>query len=88
MIVEGCVAGGITTPINALSKTLTVTLTAISGDNEIITVLNQENTAEENCELKGSTNEGEFKLSYYEATGVSLGFKKLSTQEEILVMPL
>jgi hypothetical protein len=88
VIVDGCVAGGITTPVNTLSKTLTVGLTSKSGDNEIIKVFNQENTAEENCELRSSQNEAEFKLSTEEVTGVSLGFKKGSTAEEVLVMPL
>jgi hypothetical protein len=88
VIVQGCVAGAITTPVNTLSKTLTVQLTAKSGDNEIIKVFNTENTAEENCELKASQNEAEFKLSSQEQKQVSLGFKKGSTAEEILVMPL
>jgi hypothetical protein len=88
IIVHGCVAGGINTPVNTLSKTLSFGLTAKSGDNEIIKVLNAENTAEENCELTASQNEGEFKLSSQEQTQTNLGFKKGSTAEEILVMPL
>jgi hypothetical protein len=88
VIVHGCVAAGINTPSNTLSKTLVFGLTSKSGDNEIIKVLNAENTAEENCELTASQNEGEFKLSSQNQTQTNLGFKKGSTAEEILVMPL
>jgi hypothetical protein len=88
VVVRGCVAGAITTPPNTLSKTLTTVLTAKSGDNEIIAVLNEANTAEENCELQASQNEGAFKLASAEIVGTSLGFKKGKTAEEVLVMPL
>jgi hypothetical protein len=88
VIVQGCVAGAITTPVNTLSKTLEVFLTAKSGDNEIITVLNAENEKAFACQLLASVNEGAFELSSQSQTQVLLGFKKGSTAEEILVMPL
>jgi hypothetical protein len=88
VIIHGSVVGAVTTPVNTLGKTLTVQFSAKSGDNEIIKVLNEENSAEENCELTASQNEGEFKLGDLEATETLLGFKKGATAVEILVMPL
>jgi hypothetical protein len=88
LIVHGCVAAGINTPVNTLSKTLVFGLTQKSGDNEIIKVLNAENEKEESCELTASEGGGAFKLSSQEQEQVNLGFKKGSTAEEILVMPL
>jgi hypothetical protein len=89
VVVRGCLAGDIT-PKEGLTKTLTATAKKEAGknDNTIIKVLNEENTAEENCELTSSTDESTFELSSLESTGEASGFKKSGAATEVLVMPL
>jgi hypothetical protein len=89
--VEGCVAGALTPePKKAGEKTkaLTITLATSGKDNEIIKVLNEAHTAEENCELKSSTNKGKSELSSQKQTTTLSGFKKGGTATEVEVMPL
>jgi hypothetical protein len=89
-VVQGCVAGDVT-PVNLLTKTVTATLTKQTGnnanDNEIITVLNDENTANELCELKVAGNEGALELSS-EQTTQEITFTSGGKPAEVLVMPL
>jgi hypothetical protein len=87
VVVRGCVAGDLT-PKEGLTKILTVTLKKEANDNTIIKVLNEENTAEENCELTSSTDEKPFELSSEETTQELEGFKKGGAATEVLVMPL
>jgi hypothetical protein len=87
VVVRGCLAGDIT-PKEGLTKTLTATAKKEGADNTIIKVLNEANTAEENCELASSTDEKAFELSSIESTGEASGFKKAGAATEVLVMPL
>jgi hypothetical protein len=87
VVLRGCVAGDLT-PKEGLSKTLTVTLKKEGADNTIIKVLNEANTAEENCELTSSTDEKAFELSTFETTQALAEFKKAGAATEVLVMPL
>jgi hypothetical protein len=87
VVVRGCVAGDLT-PKEGLTKELTVTLKKEGADNTIIKVLNEANTAEENCELSSSTDEKAFELSSEETTQTLTGFKKAGAATEVLVMPL
>jgi hypothetical protein len=86
---SGCVAGKVT-PESALTKTLTVTFDAGSNgkDNEIITVLNEANTAEEACQLLSKEGAGSTKLSFYTSVLNLGGFEQNSKAVEVLVMPL
>jgi hypothetical protein len=84
---RGCMAGDLT-PKEGLTKALTVTQKKEGADNTIIKVLNEENTAEENCELTSSTDEKAFELSSLETTQELSGFKKGGAATEVLVMPL
>jgi hypothetical protein len=86
VIIRGCVAGALT-PEKMLTKTLTATLSTGNGDNNIIKVLNEGNTAEENCELTISENEGAFSLTALETTQQISEFK-ITGAVEALVMPL
>jgi hypothetical protein len=88
VIEHGCLAGAINTPLNTTSSSLTIGLTQKSGNNEIITVLNAENTAAFNCEFLASQNEAEFKLSSQERLLTLLGFKLGTKAISVLVMPL
>jgi hypothetical protein len=87
--VKGCVAGALS-PENKLASSLTLTLSEgkTAGDESIITVLNEANTATENCELLSSTNGGAFALSAQTQTTTLSGFKKAKAATEVLVMPL
>jgi hypothetical protein len=84
---HGCMAGDLT-PKEGLTKELKVTLKKEGADNTIIKVLNEENTAEENCEVTSSTDEKPFELFSLETTQELTGFKKAGAATEVLVMPL
>jgi hypothetical protein len=88
VVVNGCVAGRLT-PEGKLTKTLTLKLNegATKGDEEIITLLNEELTKSENCELKSSTNGGAFALSAQTQTTTLSEVKKAKAAVEVLVMP-
>jgi hypothetical protein len=87
VIWRGCMAGDLA-PKEGLTKALTVTQKKEGADNTIIKVLNEENTAEESCELTSSTDEKAFELSSLETTQELSGFKKFGAATEVLVMPL
>jgi len=87
-VVSGCVAGALT-PENVKTKTLTGTLVKKGEDNAIITVLNEENTATELCQLLSVTNGGATKLSSEETTETITNFKGGAvTNGEVEVMRL
>jgi len=86
-VVSGCVAGQLT-PENTLTKTLTVTLKKKSEDNEIITVLNEENTGTELCQLKSQLNGAATKLSSEETTEETMSVTQNGAAIELLVMRL
>lgn len=86
--VEGCVAGKIT-PVSELTELETVTLAKTGSDNNIITVLNEANTAEEACQLLAKVGSaGKTELSAQETTQTLKEFKQNSAAVEILVMGL
>jgi hypothetical protein len=88
LIVEfGCVVIRLT-PAGTLAKSLTDTLTKEGSDDTIIKVLNEENTAEENCELLAAENEKSASLTSFASTLTIEGFKKGGVAVEVLVMPL
>jgi hypothetical protein len=86
VVIRGCVAGALA-PENMLTKTLTATLSTGNGDNNIIKVLNEGNTAEEDCELTASENGGAFSLTALETTQELAEFK-ITGALEALVMRL
>jgi hypothetical protein len=86
IILHGCVAGSLSS-IETLTKTLTVTLNVKEKDNEIIKILNDERTAEENCELRTSTNDKEFELAALEQRSTWSKFMKGKEEVTVLVMP-
>jgi hypothetical protein len=85
----GCVAGKLT-PENTLTKTLTVTLARNGSlnDNQIVTILNQPNEANELCQLLAKTGSGALELSSQIQTSTVTGFKQSGAAVEVLVMPL
>jgi hypothetical protein len=85
--VEGCVAGGVT-PTNTLTKTLEEVLATANGNNDVVTVLNEENTAQEACQLLSSVGAGATELSAQQTTQLVSGFKQNGAAVEVLVMPL
>ena len=88
IVVSGCVAGALT-PENVQTKTLTGTLVKKGEDNAIITVLNEENTATELCQLHSQTNGGATKLSSEETTETITNFHGGTvTNGEVEVMRL
>jgi hypothetical protein len=87
VIVSGCVAGALT-PENKLTKTLTLTLAKTGKDNNIVTVLNEENTANELCQLLSKTGSEATVLSAQTGTITINGFKQGTESPEVLVMPL
>ena len=89
VVVSGCVAGA-ATPENVLTKTLTVSLKATSNgkDNEVVTVLNEENTANELCQLLAKEGSAATKLSVQVQESTLTGFKQNGSEVTILLMPL
>jgi len=88
VVVSGCVAGALT-PENVKTKTLTGTLLKKGEDNEIITVLNEENTTKELCQLLSVTNAEKTKLSSEETTETITNFTGTGiTNGEVEVMRL
>ena len=87
VVVSGCVAGALT-PENTLTKTLSLTLAKTGSDNNIITVLNEENTANELCQLLAKEGTNATKLSAQTGTTTITGFKQSGAAVEVLVMPL
>jgi hypothetical protein len=88
VIVKGCVAAALTPDNNTLVTSLTATLAKTAGDNQIVKVLNEANTAEENCELLSKEGAGVFKLSSEVTTQTLTGFKQSGSAVTVLVMPL
>jgi len=87
-VLSGCVAGALT-PENVKTKTLTGALVKKGEDNQIITVLNEENTATELCQLLSVTNGGKTKLSSEETTETITNFHGGTvTNGEVEVMRL
>jgi len=86
VVVSGCVAGALT-PENLLTKTLTLTIAKTGSDNTIITVLNEEDTTKELCQLLAKEGTGATKLSAQTQT-VEIELFKQSGAIEVLVMPL
>jgi hypothetical protein len=87
VVVSGCVAGQ-ATPESTLTKTITITLTKVGNDNEIITVLNEEATANELCQLLAKEGTNETKLSIQTQTSELTGFEQNKEAITILLMPL
>jgi hypothetical protein len=86
--VSGCVAGALT-PENTKTKTLTATLTKNGEDNAIITVLNEENTGTELCQLLSKNLSAATKLSSEETTETISNFQGTPvTNGEVEVMRL
>jgi hypothetical protein len=88
-IVSGCVAGA-ATPENTLTKTIIVNLAATSNgkDNAIVTVLNEENTANELCQLLAKEGSAATKLSVQVQESKLTGFTQNKKEITILLMPL
>jgi len=88
-VISGCIAGALT-PENAKTKTLTDAIVKrTSEDNEIITVLNEENTTKELCQLLSITNAGATKLSSVATTETITNFTGSGiTNGEVEVMRL
>jgi hypothetical protein len=87
VVVAGCVAGA-TTPENTLTKTVTVALNKVGSNNEIITVLNEENTATELCQLLAKEGSSATKLSLEAQKSELTCFTQSSSEVSILLMPL
>jgi hypothetical protein len=87
VVVSGCVAGALT-PENVLTKTLTLNLVASGADNAIVTVLNEENTANELCQLLAKEGSGATKLSVQVTRDEISEFKQNGSAVEVIVMPL
>jgi hypothetical protein len=85
--VGGCVAGAVT-PESTLTKTLEETLKTANGDNSIVKVLNEENTAEEACQLLSKAGAGATELSAEQTTQLVSTFKQKGEAVEVLVMPV
>jgi len=86
-VVSDCVAGRLT-PENTLTKTLTFTVKKKGEDNEIITVLNEEDTGTELCQLKFQLNGGATKLFSEETTEETMSITQNGVPTELLVMRL
>jgi len=67
---------------------LSLTLAKTGSDNNIITVLNEENTANELCQLLAKEGTNATKLSAQTGTTTITGFKQSGAAVEVLVMPL
>jgi hypothetical protein len=74
-VLSGCVAGPLT-PEDVKTKTLTLNLEKSGGDNKIITVLNEANTAEEACQLLAKEGSGATKLATLVTKQAITAFKK------------
>jgi hypothetical protein len=83
----GCMAGGVT-PTNTLTKALEEVLATANGDNDVVTVLNEENTAQEACQLLSKVGAGATELAALQSTQLVSGFKHNGAAVEVLVMPL
>jgi hypothetical protein len=87
--VKGCVAGELTPNEEKLVEKLTVALRSNGkGDNEVVKVLNEASTGEENCEFLAKIGAGAFVLSTLVQTMEVEGFKKGGKAVTVLVMPL
>jgi len=88
VVVSGCVAGALT-PENVKTKTLTGTLAVSGKDNTIITVLNEENTATELCQLLARKNAEATELSNEKTSETITNFTGTAvTNGEVEVMRL
>lgn len=87
---SGCVAGLVLPPYSRKTKELIVDFekTFIRNDEKIIRILNEANTAEENCEMKASVEGGAMELMSLETTQTLTGFSKGGVAVEVEVMPL
>jgi hypothetical protein len=85
--VEGCVAGSIT-PEGKETTLLEEVLATASGNNTIITVLNNEHTGEEACQLLAKVGAGATELSAEQTTQLVSKFEKEGKAVEVEVMPL
>jgi hypothetical protein len=86
---SGCMAGA-ATPENTLTKTITVNFkgTANDKDNEIVTVLSEENTANELCQFLVKEGTTATKLATWTQDSTLTGFKRAGVEVTILLMPL
>jgi hypothetical protein len=87
VVVSGCVAGA-ATPESTLTKTIAVTLNKVGTDDEIITVLNEENAANELCQLLAKEGSNATKLSVQKQVSELTGFEQGGKAVEVLLMPL
>jgi hypothetical protein len=83
----GCVGGSLT-PESTLAKTLEVGLGTANGDNTVVTVSNEENTAQEACQFLEKAGAGATELAALASTQLFSGFKQSGAAVEVLVMPL
>jgi hypothetical protein len=87
--VKGCIGGEVTPNEEKLVTTLKIALRSNGkGDNEVVKVLNEESTGEENCEFLAKTAAGAFVLGTLVQTMELEGFKKGGKAVTVLVMPL
>jgi hypothetical protein len=88
-VFSGCMAGT-ATPENTLTKTLTVSFNTTSNgkDNEIITVLSEENTANELCQFFLKEGSAATNLAAWLQKSEFTGFKQNGSEVTILLMPL
>jgi len=87
VVIAGCVAAALM-PENTLTKTLTGTIAKTGADNNIITVLNEENTANELCQLLAKEGANATKLAHLTVSPTINGFKQGGAAVEVLVMRL
>jgi hypothetical protein len=87
--VSGCLAGAIT-PENTLTKTFIISAEANSSrrDDAIVTVLNEENTANELCQLLAKEGTGATKLAILIAQIELSGLEQDGSAITALVMSL
>jgi hypothetical protein len=87
--VQGCVAGALTPEnVKAAALTLTLAKNGSLNDNLIITVLRENNSGEEACQLLAADGTGAFELSSQKQTVTINGFTQQGLGIEVEVMRL
>jgi hypothetical protein len=86
-LLTGCIAGLLQRPAGK-AKELAISIVKSGTDNKIIKILNEANTAEENCEMKVAINEGSLELTAEEIIESLTKFSKGGLATELEVMPL
>jgi hypothetical protein len=87
LTVAGCV-GGLISPEAERTSLLEAALATANGDNTVITVLDEENTAQEACQLLAKIAAGVTELAAFQTTQLGSEFKQNGKAVEIEVMPV